>query len=67
MSKSAGVVVGVLGFAALTLAGCGQAVQTNGSVTGKASPCVGPPAPGFNPDTFRYIVSIYQGTRMVAQ
>ncbi len=67
MSKSAGVVLGILGFAALTLAGCGHAIQTSGTVTGKASPCVGPPAPGLNPDKFRYTVSIYQGTRMVAQ
>jgi hypothetical protein len=66
-TKSARVVFVIMGCAALTLTGCGHAVQTNGTVTGKASPCIGPLPTRFNPDTFRYTVSLYRGTRMVAQ
>lgn len=59
------IVVSVLGI--MTLAACGQPTQTSGTVTGLASPCIGPPFPGLNTHDFQYTVSIYQGSRKVSE
>jgi hypothetical protein len=57
----------ISGFGALILAACGQPIQASGTVTGLASPCIGPPSPGLNPHDFQYTVSIYRGSRRVGQ
>jgi hypothetical protein len=64
--RSAGLALVFLAFVALTFAGCDQTAQTAGTVTGQASPCVGPPAPGENLNRLRYTISLKQGRRTIA-
>jgi hypothetical protein len=69
VSRSAGVTAAIMGIVALTFAGCGgQPAQTDGIVTGRASPCIGPaPPPGVNIQNFRYTISLEQGSRIIAR
>jgi hypothetical protein len=65
--KSAVVAVAIMSLVVLTFAGCGQPAQTNGTVTGQASPCIGPPAPGENLQKFRYTISLELGFRTISR
>jgi hypothetical protein len=67
MSRWAGLTAVTFGFVALMFAGCGEPAHTDGIVTGRASPCVGPPTPGEDLREIRYTISLERGSRTVSE
>lgn len=67
MARQTGLVLFVSGLAALALAACDQPDQTGGTITGHASPCIGPPMPRRNLAALHYTITLQQGSRIISR